>query len=76
MQRSSTMTDATHFYVQRLLTQLSSECASAQARIWNARTMREVEYASNLRADPMIRSLAETRKQLHEVHNRAETRIF
>jgi hypothetical protein len=75
MQRSSTMTDATHFYLDRLLNQLSGECTSAQARIRTARTMREVKHASNVHASPMIRALPQARQQLHRVHDQAETRM-
>lgn len=75
MRRPSAMTDATHFYLDRLLIQLSGECTSAQARIRTARTMREVKHASNVHASPLIRSLPQARQQLHSLHDKAETRM-
>ena len=69
------MTDATHFYLDRLLTQLSGDCSLAQARIRTARTMREVKHASNVHASPLIRSLPQTRQHVHRVHEQAETRM-
>lgn len=69
------MTDATHFYLDRLLNQLSGECTSAQARIRTARTMREVKHASNVHGSPMIRSLPQARQQVHGVHDQAEARM-
>lgn len=69
------MTDSTHFYVDRLLNQLSGECTSAQARIRTARTMRDVKHASNVHASPLIRSLSQARQQVQRVHDQAETRM-
>lgn len=69
------MTDATHFYLDRLLNQLSGECTSAEARIRTARTMREVKHASYVHASPMIRSLPQARQQVHRVHDQAEGRM-
>lgn len=69
------MTNATHFYLDRLLNQLSGECTSAQARIRTARTMREVKHASNVHASSLIRALPQTRQQLHRLHDQAEARM-
>ncbi|MBY0240067.1 MAG: hypothetical protein K2X55_12200 [Burkholderiaceae bacterium] len=69
------MINATHYYLERLLNQLSNDCGSAQARIRTSTTMQAVKFAANLHANPMIRSLPQVRQALHRVHDCAEKRM-
>lgn len=69
------MSNATHFYLERLITQLSTDCHSAQSRIRTSATMRDVKFAANLHANAMIRSLPQARQALQRVHDCAEKRM-
>jgi len=69
------MNDVTEFYIHRLLSQLSSDCSSAKARIRTSATMRAVKFAADVHANAMIRSLADVKRELHGVHDCAEKRM-
>jgi hypothetical protein len=69
------MTDATHFIVQQLVTRLSNESSSAQARIRAATTMRQVKHAAGVQANSIIRALPQARQELRRVHDCAEKRM-
>lgn len=69
------MSIATHFYLERLINQLSTDCHSAQSRIRTSATMRDVKFAANLHANAMIRSLPQARQALQRVHDCAEKRM-
>lgn len=69
------MSNATHFYLERLLNQLSNDIHSAQARIRTSTTMRDVKFAASLHPSPIIRSLPQARQALHRVHDCAEKRM-
>lgn len=69
------MTTATDFFVQTLITRVSSECDSARARIRVATAMRQVKHASDVHANPMIRALPQVRQALRSVHDFAQKRM-
>jgi len=69
------MNNVTEFYINRLLSQLSSNCSSAKGRIRTSATIRAVKFAADLHVNAMIRSLADAKRELHGVRDCAEKRM-
>lgn len=69
------MNMSTHFYLQQLFNQFSSQCDSAQARIRSATTMRGVKLAADVHASATVRALPEIRSLGRRVHDCAEDRM-